>query len=263
MPPALPIHPLTGLRALGVTRRGPVWPVLGGDGTGDGNTGDAPPADAATGDAPQADTTDSGAGNTPAAKGDPSAGDTADKGTTPKPDADDGAKLKTDLAEQRTKAADLEKQLTELRDGLGKALGFVKDDAPADPKQLTAQLTASVQEAREARSELAVFRAAGPDIDAQALLDSRTFVRDVHALDPAASNFDAKVAALIAQHVEKNPKFKTAPAAPKPPGRSGGDTGSGKGETGQLTYAQYQALSPAERIKATKEGRANQILGRK
>lgn len=27
---ALPIHPTTGLRALGVTRRGPIWPVLGG-----------------------------------------------------------------------------------------------------------------------------------------------------------------------------------------------------------------------------------------
>lgn len=26
----LPVHPLTGLRAIGYTRRGPVWPVLGG-----------------------------------------------------------------------------------------------------------------------------------------------------------------------------------------------------------------------------------------
>lgn len=37
----LPRHPVTGLRALGLTKRGaPIWPVLGGDGTGDGNTGD-------------------------------------------------------------------------------------------------------------------------------------------------------------------------------------------------------------------------------
>jgi HK97 family phage major capsid protein len=36
----LPVHPLTGLRALGMTKRGPIWPVLGGDGNGDGNTGD-------------------------------------------------------------------------------------------------------------------------------------------------------------------------------------------------------------------------------
>lgn len=36
----LPRHPVTGLRALGIGRRGPIWPQLGGDGTGDGNTGD-------------------------------------------------------------------------------------------------------------------------------------------------------------------------------------------------------------------------------
>lgn len=29
----LPVHPVTGLRALGMTKRGPIWPALGGDGT--------------------------------------------------------------------------------------------------------------------------------------------------------------------------------------------------------------------------------------
>lgn len=43
----LPIHPLTGLRALGVTRKGrPVWPVLGGSedegGGGGGDDGNKP-----------------------------------------------------------------------------------------------------------------------------------------------------------------------------------------------------------------------------
>lgn len=37
----LPIHPTTGLRALGYTSRGPVWPALGGSGEGDGATGDS------------------------------------------------------------------------------------------------------------------------------------------------------------------------------------------------------------------------------
>lgn len=37
----LPKHPITGLTALGFTKRGtPIWPVLGGDGTGDGRTTD-------------------------------------------------------------------------------------------------------------------------------------------------------------------------------------------------------------------------------
>jgi hypothetical protein len=32
---SLPIHPRTGLRAVGIVRGRPVWPILGGDGTGD------------------------------------------------------------------------------------------------------------------------------------------------------------------------------------------------------------------------------------
>src|SRR4051812_5749621 len=39
----LPKHPVTGLTALGFTKRGPIWPVIGGDGSGDGPTGDQPP----------------------------------------------------------------------------------------------------------------------------------------------------------------------------------------------------------------------------
>lgn len=46
----LPIHPHTGLRAIGMGRRGPIWPVMGGDGTTD-----PPPADPPTPPAPPAD----------------------------------------------------------------------------------------------------------------------------------------------------------------------------------------------------------------
>ncbi|NEW49341.1 DUF4355 domain-containing protein [Nocardia cyriacigeorgica] len=31
----LPVHPITGLQAIGYTRRGPIWPVLGGSGEGE------------------------------------------------------------------------------------------------------------------------------------------------------------------------------------------------------------------------------------
>lgn len=40
------IHPVTGLRALGMGKRGPIWPVIGGNGEGgDPPTGEDPPAD--------------------------------------------------------------------------------------------------------------------------------------------------------------------------------------------------------------------------
>ncbi|WP_280481632.1 hypothetical protein [Nocardia cyriacigeorgica] len=56
----LPIHPITGLRALGMSKRGPIWPVLGG-------SGEAPPDNGgAGGDAGTANNTpeagDSGKG---------------------------------------------------------------------------------------------------------------------------------------------------------------------------------------------------------
>lgn len=49
---ALPIHPLTGMRAIGTTRKGPIWPVLGGseDGghpAGEGGSTPVEPAESA------------------------------------------------------------------------------------------------------------------------------------------------------------------------------------------------------------------------
>jgi len=174
---------------------------------------------------------------------------------------------RNDAAKYRTRASQAENDLTSFKQQVGTLFGFVSEDEANDPKKLTGQLESAVKEANDARVELAVYRAAGKDIDADALLDSRTFASVVSKLDLTADDFAAQVAAEITKAVEKNPtKFRLAAVAepPKPPKRSGSDTGSGKGEnSGQLTYAQYQALSPADRVKAVKEGRANQILGRK
>ncbi|MEV6432580.1 hypothetical protein [Nocardia sp. NPDC051463] len=49
------IHPVTGLRALGMGKRGPIWPILGG-------SEDNPPADPPVDDAPAGETPASGKG---------------------------------------------------------------------------------------------------------------------------------------------------------------------------------------------------------
>ncbi|MGV9662585.1 hypothetical protein [Nocardia niigatensis] len=189
--------------------------------------------------------------------------------TEPKGSQADDPRLRSarnDAANYRTRAKKAETDLTDFKNQVGKLFGFV-NDTETDPKKLGSQLESAVKDANEARVELAVYRAAGKDVDADALLDSRTFAAAVSKLDITADDFAAQVAAEITKAVDANPnKFRLAPVAeaPKPPKRSGGDTGSGKGEnSGQLTYAQYQALSPVERVKAVKEGRANQVLGRK
>ncbi|MBH0778816.1 hypothetical protein [Nocardia bovistercoris] len=263
MSKSLPRHPDTGLLAIGETRRGPIWPVLGGSGDGDGNTGDAPPADG----------TDKPEGTDPGDTGSAGTGTDLGKGEAPadgsgaRETGDDDAKVKEARAESARQAAAAkaaEKKLEEMRASVGKAFGFVDDDAK-DPAKLTAKVAATAQEAREAKTELAVYKAAPKDVDVQGLLDSRAFARTLHELDPAAADFDQQLKEAVAAAVKANPRLKltATPEPPKPPARSGADTGAGKGEPGQLTYEQYKALSPSERMKATKEGRANQILGRK
>ncbi|MFC9874873.1 hypothetical protein [Nocardia salmonicida] len=261
----LPIHPETKLTALGIGRRGPIWPQLGGSGEGDGNTGDAPAGGTdpdAPADAP-ADQPDAGTGEA-APEPDKVDEPKGDEPTTSKRGGNSTAEdPKLRAARNETKA--VKQQFDDLKNVFGKAFGFVTDAAETDPAKLAAQVATQAKATREAQSELAVFKAAPKDVDTKALIDSRSFTKALHALDGTAADFDDQLADLIAKHVEKNPtKFRNAPAAPKPPDRSGADTGSGKGEQGgQLTYAQYQALSPAERMKATKEGRANTVLGRK
>ncbi len=270
MSSALPIHPLTGLQAIGFTRRGPIWPQLGGDGTGDGNTGDAPAADTGStggeGDTPPAP--ESGSGE-PASKGnapESGSGEAGGTGGEPAPKRRSSTAEDPKVRAARNEAATAKQEMADLKQAFGKALGFVTDDGEADPKKLAAQVESHAKDAREAKAELAVFRAAPKDVDTQSLIDSRSFAKKLHGLDPAADDFEQQVTDLVAQEVEKNPRYRltpAAPAAPKPPARSGADTGSGSnGNSGQLTYEQYKAMAPADRVQAVKDGRANQILGR-
>lgn len=82
--------------------------------------------------------------------------------------------------------------------------------------------------------ELAVYRTAskkGIDGDADALLDSRSFLEKVSALDPDHKEFGAKVEQAIKDAVKDNPKLKASQAGA---GTSSADHGSGgSGEGGQ------------------------------
>lgn len=100
----LPIHPTTGLTALGIGKRGPIWPAIGGSGEGDGNTGDK-----------------GGEGGDPKIKGgDGKAGDDGKDGDgkagdTPPPPPADITKTKEYKAEKK-RADDLQAELEAERD---------------------------------------------------------------------------------------------------------------------------------------------------
>ncbi|MDT0306121.1 hypothetical protein RM780_03980 [Streptomyces sp. DSM 44917] len=238
-------RPLAAARLTGPAPGAPGWahpypispwsPLLyadGGDGGGDG----AAPA----GDPPQpaADT-----GQTDGGQGEPKP-PAADKAKTDDKDATISrleAALKAANAEQaKSRTVAKQKAAEEARQALaqeiGKALGLVQGDEAPDPAKLAeavAQKDATIAE-REAAIrtkdvELAVWaRADKLAAKAGALLDSRSFLKAVADLDPAAKGFTTALDDAIKAAVKANPAYAATP----PAGRAGGDLTGGTGESG-------------------------------
>jgi len=167
-------------------------------------------------------------------------------------------RAKRQAAESATKDA-----RTAMAQEIGKALGIIKGDESADPAKLTEQLTASSAEARAARVELAVFRAAGSIADPVALLDSKTFLASVKDIDPTDAT---ALQAAITAAVESNPRLGAASGSRLPaPNPAQGSSASGPVAPGQLSkedvshmYAQkdYDGIA-----KAQAEGRLSKLMG--
>lgn len=195
-------HPLTGalIVPLGYRKDGrPIWPIMGA----------ADPAPTPTPD-PQ-----------PTPPSDPAPTPPADPPADPKPDEGKGGKdaILADLAKERDARQALQQQITDMQtaqqeqmDALAKALGLKKDDAPADPAALAAQIETEKAATRQAAAQLAVYRAAGAhEANPDALLDSASFLASIADLDPTDA---AKIGDAIKAAVEKNPALKATPATP-------------------------------------------------
>lgn len=226
---------------------GPFSPFLYADGGDGGDSGSGSSDTGGTGDngdgsgdgGGTSDGGDSGQGNAGQGAGDNDAG----KG---KDGEDDTAKIKRlerELHAARSEAGksrnDAKKQAADdavkaLTQQLGKALGFVKDDAPPDPKTLAEAITAKDTTIAERDStirglnvELAVWaRADKLSAKAGALLDSRNFVQTIAELDPSEKGFTTALDQAIKDALKGNSAF----AATAPAGKSGGDLSGGTGE---------------------------------
>jgi len=111
---------------------------------------------------------------------------------------------------------------------IGKALGLVKDNEPADPEAVARQLADSGSETKQAKIELAVFKAAlTVGADPGALLDSRAFMVALKDIDPSDS---AAVTAAITTAVTDNPRLGAAPGSRLPaPNPAQGSSANGAG----------------------------------
>jgi hypothetical protein len=218
----LPIHPRTGLRAVGIGKRGPIWPIFGAE--------DNPPPAAPAGQP----TPTPPAASVPAPPGQPAPVTTPPAGDPPngpavgdKPLGPNGEKA---LHAERKRADDMEKQLKALAplQKLAEALGGAGDPAtgPTDIEKITERLTKHEEQLAEAnqarwRAEVANAKKLSPE---QALeLRGRT-----------ADELSAHADRLLVL-------FPTAPAAPgtpRPDPSQGGQGGQGANLDSQIAEAQ-------------------------
>ncbi|MDT0432799.1 hypothetical protein [Streptomyces salyersiae] len=195
----------------------PIYAIAGGDGTGEGGgTGGEGGQNGAEG---QGDGGTEGQGQGDGGQ-DPAKPKAGTEGEDP---AATIARLTSELTAARqeagkTRVTAKQKAADDARASLaqdiGKALGLVKDDAPADPAQLTQQLAAEQAKARANAVELAAYKAAQTEgARADRLLNSRAFADRLAGLDPAAEDFATKLTAAIKAEVATDPAlYRTGPA---------------------------------------------------
>ncbi|SDT69727.1 hypothetical protein SAMN05216371_3848 [Streptomyces sp. TLI_053] len=214
----LPIHPRTGLQAVGLRSDGrPIWPILGG--SGDPGPGGAPTGEPTTPPVP---------GPTEPT-GTPAPAPVASPAAPPAP-AGPTAEQLVEAQQQATEAAAQRDQLQAALDAINKAINpDAGTGADSDPAQLAAavadrdrQLAELGAQLRTARVELAAHQAAeAAGARPDRLLNSRSFAAAVASLDPTDAKFSEKLTAAITAAVEADPELYRATGAP--PARSGGE----------------------------------------
>lgn len=138
-----------------------------------------------------------------------------------------------DEVEDETEPADLE------------AAKAAASKARREAKNLRERTKAAEGEARTAKVELAVHRAASAaNADPSALLDSRSFAKAVEALDPSKDDFAAKVTEAITKAVEANPRLGATSTTPTPVTNA---PGSGGTSDASVSKEAFQKMSPSER----------------
>lgn len=239
MPEVLPVHPFTGLSALGVLRSGRVvWPVLGGapeDGGDDGND--------AGGDAGDGDDGGSGAGDQ---SGD-GLGDKGRETLAKERQARRDAEKARKAAEK--KLADYEAAQQAKKDGDDAAAAA--DQARRDAEQ--AALAKANQRILAAEVKAAAAGKLADPSDAARYLDMSEFeVGDDGSVDSGA------ISEAISDLIKQKP-YLAAKAQGFQGSGDGGARANGSSAK-QLTGADLKNMTPAQIVKAREEGRLERYL---
>lgn len=282
-PLSLPVHPRTGLTAVGIVGGRPVWPILGAE---DDPANPVQPVD----DPAPADPAPAGSPEPPA----------SDPPADPAPEVDDKPdvegktysqnyveKLRKEAANRRdsanqekaareaaeaaaAEAATKSTKLEEILSGLQKVLNpDAPKEEPLDPAKLVAQLakveetsTAALAE-KDATIRALLVENALPSVysklQATPGLTTKVLKADgvIETLDPASKTFAKDLESAVAKALEENPSLKAAPVVVK----TGTEPTGRAGATDQLTREQLKGMSPEEITKAQRDGRLKSLLG--
>lgn len=274
----LPIHPFTGLQAVGLLRNGaPVWPVLGGSGDGDDDV-IVTDADGADRDADSDTDDDAGSDADSSGDQDDDKGESDDRPLGPK-----GEKALQAEKDRRREADRLRRQAARERDEALAELAKLRKAAESKPagdgadggSAATPDLDAIRKEAEEkakaaVKAEmlkdrvsdkievLAAKRAQDPDV-VRTLLLAGNEIADF--LDGDKIDAEAIKEALD-ELLEKKPYLAVAAQSAKR-FQGSGDGGARKGpqKPAQLTEDDLRRMSPEQIVKAQNEGRFDDLLG--
>lgn len=242
----LPVHPRTGLMAVGIVNGRPVWPVRGGDGTDDENLTEEQKAAKAQEEADAAAAALDGDGDKPL-------GPSGEKALEA-----EKVKRREAVAARRaadTKNSELQAEIERLR------AGGTDDEAARARKQVVDDaIAAGTKKANERilRSEvqrLATSKLANPKLALQ-LLDLSQF-----EVDDDGNVDDEEIGDAIAALIEKEP-YLAAQGRRFEGGADGGPRNEdrNKSKPPQVTEQELQKMSPEEIDTARKEGRLEKIL---
>ncbi|SFE54777.1 hypothetical protein SAMN04487819_11673 [Actinopolyspora alba] len=250
----LPTHPVTGETALGLTRRGPIWPVAGaapeedpagqdpGTETGEDDTGEA-------GNSAQGD--DGGTGDDGDQSGQSALGDAGKKALQD---------MKGKWKSEREKRKQLEEQLEQAQTRQSTSTsgtGTGETDTEEVRRQADKEATAKAnRRIIKAEVKAAASGKLADPADAVRFLDLEQF-----EVDESGDIDSDEVAEAITELVTNKP-YLAAQGGKRFQGTA--DSGARKGNTGpkQLTRDDLKRMSPEEITAAKKEGRLNDLLGR-
>jgi hypothetical protein len=260
----LPVHPHTGLTALGIVGGRPVWPVMGGSQPTGGEPAPGAPAPTPTPQPPTPPTP------TPTPGPDPNT--PVDVASLPANVQNLIRTLREENGTRRTAAQTAEQAKTAAEQRLAamlKAAGFQPDGTAAtDPEAAAARLTEERDQAKadawESAVKLHIYGMAGRlNANAEALIDSVAFLDSLDDLvdkAPNSTEFKTSLEAKVQEAVTQNPaRYKAGNAAPTP-ARSGGEFTGGPPGAQPITEEQLAQMSPAEIAKAYNEGRLKHLM---